>query len=42
VFCGEEINLNNFYATMGPSKETQAQNITADPYAAANFFHFLI
>jgi len=42
VFCGKEINLNNFNATMGPSKETRAQNIAADPYAAANFFHFLI
>ncbi len=42
AFAGEEIDLDNFIATAGPSKEKRAQNIAADPYAAAKFFHFLI
>jgi hypothetical protein len=42
VFCGEQIDLDHFIATAGPSKERQAQNIAADPYAAAKFFHFMI
>jgi hypothetical protein len=39
VFCGEEINLDNFMATMGPPKEKRTQNIAGDPYGAAKFFH---
>ena len=42
VFCGEEIDLDNFVASAGPSKEKRAQNIANDPYAAAKFFHFMI
>lgn len=42
VFCGEEIDLDTFIATAGPSKEKRAQNIAKDPYAAAKFFHFII
>lgn len=42
VFCGEEIDLDSFIATAGPSKEQRAQNIAGDPHAAAQFFHFLI
>lgn len=42
VFAGENIDLDEFDAKLGPSKEKRAQNIAADPYAAAKFFHFLI
>jgi hypothetical protein len=42
VFCGEEINLDNFMATMGPPKEKHTQNIAGDPYRVTKFFHFLI
>jgi hypothetical protein len=42
VFCGEDINLDGFIATAGPSKEKRAENIAKDPYAAAKFFHFVI
>ena len=42
VFCGEEINLDSFMATMGPPKERCTQNIAGNPYGAAKFFHFLI
>ena len=42
VFAGEEIDLDHFNASMGPSKEKRAQNIAMDPYAAARFFHFMI
>ena len=42
VFCGEEIDLDQFIAAMGPSKETRAHNITLDPHSAAKFFHFMI
>ena len=42
VFAGEEIDLDHFNASMGPSKDKRAQNIAMDPYAAAKFFHFMI
>lgn len=42
VFCGEQIDLDHFITTAGPSKDKRAQNIAADPYAAAKFFHFMI
>ena len=42
VFAGENINLDNFDARLGPSKEKRAENIALDPYAAARFFHFTI
>lgn len=42
VFCGEEIDLDNFIATAGPLKEKHAKNIAGNPYAAPKFFHFLI
>lgn len=42
VFAGENIDLDNFIATMGPDKDTRAKNVASDPYAAAKFFHFLI
>ena len=42
VFAGEKINLDEFDARLGPSKEKQAENIALDPYATAKFFHFII
>jgi hypothetical protein len=42
IFCGENIDLDNFLATVGPDAEQRARNIALDPYAAAKFFHFLI
>jgi hypothetical protein len=42
VFCGENIDLDAFLATLGPNAESRAHNIAMDPYAAAKYFHFLI
>ncbi|KIK29098.1 hypothetical protein PISMIDRAFT_6979 [Pisolithus microcarpus 441] len=42
VFAGEHIDMDNFVKTMGPTKDVCANNIAADPYAAAKFFHFMI
>ena len=42
VFAGEEINMDHFFATLGPNKEKCAQNIADDIYAASRFFHFII
>ena len=42
VFVGVDINLDNLFGCIGPDAENCANNIAADPYAAAKFFHFLI
>ncbi len=42
IFAGEEIDIDNFIATAGPSKNKRAQNIADDPYVAAKFFHFMV
>ncbi|THG93269.1 hypothetical protein EW026_g7927 [Hermanssonia centrifuga] len=42
AFCGEQINLDDFIATMGPDKEQRARNIAGDPYGAGKFFHFTL
>ena len=42
VFAGEEINMDDFMAQLGPDKEQRAKNIADDPYAAAKFFHFMV
>ena len=42
IFAGEDIDMDNFMATLGPDKEKCAKNIADDPYAAAKFFHFMI
>lgn len=42
VFCGKDIDLDQFIAVMGPSKEQCAHNITSDPHSATKFFHFMI
>ncbi|CEL56332.1 hypothetical protein RSOLAG1IB_11903 [Rhizoctonia solani AG-1 IB] len=42
VLVGEEIDLNNFVTTAGPNAVQRARNIARDPFAAAEFFHYLI
>ena len=42
VFAGEEINMDEFLAHVGPDKDQRAKNIADDPYAAAKFFNFMI
>ena len=42
IFCGQNLDLDNFLSTLGPNAEQRARNIALDPYAAAKFFHFLI
>jgi hypothetical protein len=42
VLAGEEINMDEFMAHLGPNKDQRAKNIADDPYAAAKFFHFMI
>ena len=42
IFAGEDINMDEFMATLGPDKTKRAKNIADNPYAAAKFFHFMI
>ncbi|KIN95492.1 hypothetical protein M404DRAFT_165673, partial [Pisolithus tinctorius Marx 270] len=42
VFAGENIDLNDFNAHLGPDSNRHAENIAANPYAAARYFHFII
>jgi hypothetical protein len=42
AFAGENIDLDNFISTLGPDKDQRAQNIADNPYAATQFFHFMI
>ncbi|EJU03695.1 hypothetical protein DACRYDRAFT_49622 [Dacryopinax primogenitus] len=41
VFAGEDINMNHFMNTVGPSSSKRAQNIMQDPYTAAKFFQYI-
>ncbi|CAE6416282.1 unnamed protein product [Rhizoctonia solani] len=42
VLAGEKIDMDNFVATMGPDRQKRAENITKDPYACAQYFHYII
>lgn len=42
VLAGEKVDMDVLLQTICLSKEKRAQNIAADPYAVANFFHFTI
>ncbi|PPQ73393.1 hypothetical protein CVT25_004618, partial [Psilocybe cyanescens] len=42
VFAGEEIDMDAFCNTAGPDHITRAMNIAADPYASAQYFHFIV
>ncbi|KAJ7913813.1 hypothetical protein B0H13DRAFT_1528801, partial [Mycena leptocephala] len=38
----EEIDMENFINTAGPPKERRSTNVANDPYAAAEYFHFVV
>jgi len=42
VLAGAEINLDQFCNTAGPDHTQRALNIASDPYASAQYFHFMI
>ncbi|KAF8958657.1 hypothetical protein BDZ97DRAFT_1668217, partial [Flammula alnicola] len=42
VFSGEQIDLDEVLAHVGPDIDQRARNIANDPYAAAKFFHFIV
>ena len=42
VFAGCDIDLDNFMNSDGPRQDTRAATIASDPYAASEFFHFII
>ncbi|KAH7930556.1 hypothetical protein BV22DRAFT_1000478 [Leucogyrophana mollusca] len=42
VFAGENIDMDQFFATGGPDSDRRARNIARDPYAAAKYFFFII
>jgi hypothetical protein len=42
VLAGADINLDDFCNTAGPDSNDRATNMASDPYASANFFHFMI
>jgi hypothetical protein len=42
VLAGQNIDMDNFATTAGPDRQQRAENIAQDPYACAEFFHFLI
>jgi len=42
VLAGVEIDLDKFCDTVGPTSAERAANVASDPYASAEFFHFMI
>jgi hypothetical protein len=42
VFAGEEIDMDSFLNSAGPSADRRALNVAKDPYAAAKYFNFII
>ena len=42
VFAGQAIDLDKFNNLLGPDGSTRAEVITSNPYAAAEYFHFII
>ncbi|KAJ3565753.1 hypothetical protein NP233_g7437 [Leucocoprinus birnbaumii] len=42
VMVGEDIDLDRFDRTAGPSSSERARNVAKDPFAAAKFFHWVI
>ncbi|KIO09446.1 hypothetical protein M404DRAFT_21969 [Pisolithus tinctorius Marx 270] len=42
IFAGENIGLNQFNPQLGPNSSRRAENIAVNPYAAAQYFHFII
>ncbi|SJL05062.1 uncharacterized protein ARMOST_08434 [Armillaria ostoyae] len=41
VIAGENIDLDNFLAHVGPTATVQSKTIAVDPYASAKFFHLV-
>lgn len=42
VLAGENIDLDNFVSTRGPTSTRRSINLASDPYVAAQFFHFIV
>lgn len=42
VFAGEEIDLDSFCNTAGPTNNQRASNVAGDPYSSAKYFHFIV
>lgn len=42
VLAGADIDLDKFCKTAGPKSGERAANVASDPYASAQFFHFII
>ncbi|KAJ3557094.1 hypothetical protein NM688_g1663 [Phlebia brevispora] len=42
VLVGEDVDLDHFVATLGPDSNKRAENVAADPYAAAKYFHIVL
>ena len=42
VFAGETIDMDQFNSLLGPDSQCRVENIASNPYAAAQFFDFII
>ncbi|KIN99658.1 hypothetical protein M404DRAFT_154853, partial [Pisolithus tinctorius Marx 270] len=42
IFAGEDIDLDEFNLQLGPDSNQCMENVAANPYAAAQYFHFII
>jgi hypothetical protein len=42
IFAGENIDMNMFINTIGPSPTKRAQNMAKDPFTSAFFLKFII
>ena len=42
IFVGESIDMDNFNTHLGPDSNHRAENIASNPYAAAEYFNFII
>jgi len=42
ILAGEEIDMDNFDANVGPDASKRAFNVAHNPYAATQFFFFII
>jgi hypothetical protein len=40
--AGEDIDLDKFCSALGPSQEERSRNISADPFAAAQYFNVVV
>jgi len=42
IFVGEDIDMDKFNSQLGPDSSHRAENIASNPYAAAEYFHFVV